>query len=175
MKKLLIFVVVVAVIGAGVWYYKSRQGAYAPAGVSPTPSAMVSVSPTPSPTPSRTPLGTPVSSRTPSSTSSPQATPTTASSTPTPGVIFQQTVIHDVNIQGFAFSPSPLTVKKGDVVVFKNFDTPTHTVTALNKMFDSKNIRSGDQWTLETANLSPGSYEYQCTLHPSMRGTIVVQ
>jgi len=157
MKKLLIFVVVVAVIGAGIWYYMGKQGAYAPAEGSPTPSSEVSVSPTPSPTPSRTPLGTPVSA------------------SPTPGLIFNEVKIHRVDIQGFAFSPASLTVKKGDLVQFTNLDSSPHTVVSLTGKFESSSLVQNASYNLETANLAPGTYAYKCGIHPSMRGTIVVQ
>lgn len=161
MKNIILFVVIAAVLVGGIVYFRNRGG-YAPTDASPS----VSMSTTPVPT--AVPTATPSHSALPSGSNTPPATPT-------PGVIFQQTVIHDVNIQGFAFSPATLTVKKGDVVVFKNLDSVTHTVTALNKFFDSNNLRQNDQWTLETANLAPGTYIYQCTIHTSMRGTIVVQ
>lgn len=157
MKKTLIFIVAVAVIGAGVWYYKGKQGAYAPVMVTPTPSAAGSASPTPNPTPSRTPLGTPVSA------------------SPTPGILFNEVKIHYIAIQGFAFAPATLTVKKGDLIQFGNLDSVAHTVSSLTGKFDSGSFAQNATYDLETANMAPGTYEYRCNLHPSMRGTIIVQ
>lgn len=53
-----------------------------------------------------------------------------------------------------------------------NRDATTHTVTDNNKAFDSGNIASGAtyKYTFTTA----GTYQYYCTIHPFMKGTIVV-
>ncbi|MEK7638010.1 MAG: cupredoxin domain-containing protein [Patescibacteria group bacterium] len=161
MKKLLIFIAVAAIISAGAWYYRGKQRANAPADVSPTPSAVGSVSPapsaTPSPTPSRTPLGTPVSA------------------SPTPGLIVNEVKFYTVVIQNFAFVPTTLTVKKGDLIQFTNLDSSNHTVTSLTGKFESGSMPQNASWDLETANMAPGTYEYRCNIHPTMRGTIVVQ
>lgn len=131
------------------------------------------LSPSPKVTASRTPTST--VTPTPVPTSTPRPTPTVLPVSPTPGVIVQEHKAYTVTIQNLAYSPTPLTVQQGDVVTFKNLDTLTHTVTAFNLQFDSKNIWSGGQWTLITANLAPGTYDYHCTLHPSMRGTLIIQ
>ena len=78
-----------------------------------------------------------------------------------------------VSIQNFAFSPSSLTVKVGDTVMWTNSDSATHTVVAGDGSFKSGNLGQGAsyQFTFKAA----GTYAYKCGIHPSMTGTVVVQ
>ena len=71
------------------------------------------------------------------------------------------------------FSPANLTVKVGKTVTWVNKDTVTHTVTSDgSSLFDSGFMPTGAtfQFTFTTA----GTYPYYCTVHPYMKGTIVV-
>jgi len=71
------------------------------------------------------------------------------------------------------FSPANLTVKVGKTVTWVNKDTVTHTVTSDgSSLFDSGFMPTGAtfQFTFTTA----GTYAYYCTVHPFMKGTIVV-
>jgi plastocyanin len=80
---------------------------------------------------------------------------------------------HTVTIQGFAFNPDVLTINKGDTVVWVNNDSVEHTVTAQNSAFDSGPLASGATFThvFDTS----GTYQYSCTIHPTMTGEVVVQ
>ncbi len=82
-----------------------------------------------------------------------------------------------VNIKGFAFGPATLTVAKGTKVTFTNNDTATHTVTSgANRAKDGKfdqQITGGAETTVSFD--TPGTYEYFCTIHSSMKGTVTVQ
>jgi|GEM_PF-599022 len=78
-------------------------------------------------------------------------------------------------IQGFSFSPSSITVKKGAKISFTNHDPVTHTVTADAGAFESGSITTGSTYTLDTSTLAAGTYTYHCTPHPNMKGTIIVQ
>ena len=54
-----------------------------------------------------------------------------------------------------------------------NQDPTTHTVTSLNGTeLNSGNILAGVSFTHTFAQA--GTYDYYCTLHPMMRGTVVV-
>jgi plastocyanin len=167
MKNSLIIVGAVAIFAAGYVYFQGMPGDQS-AKISPTPTLAATVKATPKTTPQATPKATTIYMGTPGPTN------TTLPASPTPGIIVQEHQVFQVSIKDFKFSPSPLTVRQGDVVVFTNLDNSTHTVTAFNLQFDSKNIRNNEHWNLVTANLAPGTYEYRCTLHPSMRGTLIV-
>ena len=75
-----------------------------------------------------------------------------------------------VEISGFAFSPSELTVAKGTTVTWTNKDSVVHTVTSGS--FGSGMIQNGGSYSY-TFNDS-GTYVYHCIIHPSMRGSITV-
>ena len=79
---------------------------------------------------------------------------------------------HTVVMEGVAYQPAELVVKRGDTVVWVNKDPFPHTVTATG-VFDSHEIPAGASWKYVARKT--GSYTYICTLHPNMKGTITVQ
>lgn len=81
--------------------------------------------------------------------------------------------VHNVAIDGTAYAPAAITVKRGDTVVWTNKDPFPHTVTARDGAFDSKSIAAGKSWRY-TARKS-GEFTYFCTLHPTMTGTLTVE
>lgn len=80
---------------------------------------------------------------------------------------------HTVSIKGFAFSPPRLAVAVGDTVGFVNGDLVVHTVTGDTARWDSGDLAAGRRWKVVTK--SKGRLEYHCELHPTMKGTIVVE
>jgi len=76
-----------------------------------------------------------------------------------------------VTAKNFSFDPQELTVTAGTEVTFKNKDSATHTFTGTD--FDSGDIQAGGEFkhTFATA----GSYDYHCSIHPSMNGKIIVK
>ncbi|MCX6752035.1 MAG: cupredoxin family copper-binding protein [Candidatus Nomurabacteria bacterium] len=79
-----------------------------------------------------------------------------------------------VKIQGFAFSPSTLTIKKGTKVTWTNNDGVAHTVTSdSGSLLDSGRILPGGTFSF-TFN-TVGTFNYHCTIHPMMTGNVVVQ
>jgi plastocyanin len=71
------------------------------------------------------------------------------------------------------FSPSPFTVKLGTPVTWVNKDGATHTVTSQgSNLFDSGNLPTGATFKFTFAQA--GTYQYYCTIHPFMKGTVVV-
>lgn len=78
-----------------------------------------------------------------------------------------------VVMKGFAFNPASITIKAGESVTWTNQDGSTHNVTADGKVFDSSDIAPGASYTFTFANA--GTYTYTCTIHPNMKGTVIVQ
>jgi plastocyanin len=78
-----------------------------------------------------------------------------------------------VKIENFTFAPQRVTVKAGTTITWTNDDDIPHTVASSTKAFKSKVLDSDDKFsfTFTTA----GVYEYFCSLHPHMTGTIVVE
>lgn len=78
-------------------------------------------------------------------------------------------------MQKFSFSPAKLTVKKGSKVTWINMDDAHHDVSPTGGASDfiaSTLLAKGEsyEFTFSTA----GSYTYQCSPHPYMKGTIEV-
>ncbi len=83
------------------------------------------------------------------------------------------TTAQTVEIKGFAFSPAMLSVAAGDTITFVNHDQEAHTVVAQGGAFTSSGMDTNDKWTVRITK--PGTYPYFCSLHPYMKGTIVVR
>ena len=79
----------------------------------------------------------------------------------------------EVQIDQFAFAPQRVTVKAGTTLIWINDDDIPHTVTSSNKSFKSNALDTKDKFSFTFT--TPGTYEYFCSLHPHMTGTIVVE
>lgn len=77
-----------------------------------------------------------------------------------------------VSIDNFAFAPATLTVHRGDTVTWTNHDEEPHTVAAEDGSFRSPGMDANGTFSFTFAN--PGSYDYLCSIHPVMHGTVVV-
>jgi plastocyanin len=82
------------------------------------------------------------------------------------------TATNTVTIKNFAFEPKSITVKAGTVVTWTNTDSAPHTVTAADKSFDSKDFGKGKSYSYTFSK--PGSYDYICSIHQYMKGTVKV-
>jgi plastocyanin len=79
----------------------------------------------------------------------------------------------EVKIDNFTFVPQRMTVKVGTTVTWINEDDIPHAVASTNKAFRSKVLDTDDKFSFTFA--TAGTYEYFCSLHPHMTGTIVVE
>jgi len=77
-----------------------------------------------------------------------------------------------VDIIDFAYHPRELRVTAGAAVTFVNRDEEPHTITALDRTFDSGALDGKSAWTHRFRK--PGRYAFLCGFHPYMRGTIIV-
>ncbi|HEX2040972.1 MAG TPA: cupredoxin family copper-binding protein [Acidimicrobiales bacterium] len=77
-----------------------------------------------------------------------------------------------VTIKGFAFAPDRITVRVGSVVSWRNDDSAPHTVTADDGSFDSGSKSMGQAF--EHTFTKAGEVTYKCTIHPTMKGTVLV-
>ena len=80
---------------------------------------------------------------------------------------------------GKFFVPETLTVSKGTTVSWTNGDTTLHTVTSgspesgnSGTEFDSSYLAAGK--TFQHQFNTAGTFDYYCTLHPYMKGKVVV-
>jgi plastocyanin len=79
----------------------------------------------------------------------------------------------EVKIDNFAFAPQRVVVKAGTTVIWINDDDIPHTVASSAKLFKSNALDTKDKFSFTFT--TPGAYEYFCSLHPHMTGTIVVE
>jgi plastocyanin len=80
-----------------------------------------------------------------------------------------------VTITNFAFSPAILTVPAATALVWTNEDDAPHTVKGIgdNSPIVSPPLDTGESYSMVLER--PGTYQYFCTLHPMMVGTIIVR
>jgi plastocyanin len=80
---------------------------------------------------------------------------------------------HTVVIAGMKFVPESLTVKRGDTIRWVNEDFFPHTATARDGRFDSGDIGMNQTWSYVAKQ--DGTFAYICTLHPTMKGILIVK
>jgi len=73
---------------------------------------------------------------------------------------------------GFKFDPATLTVPVGSTVTWTNKDEEPHTIAAKDGSFHSPTLDT--KGTYSFTFTKPGSYDYICSIHPFMTGTVVV-
>ena len=78
-----------------------------------------------------------------------------------------------VAIEAMKFSPTSVTVKAGDTIVWTNKDIVAHTVTEKAALFDSKIIPPGG--TFKFVARKKGDFGYLCSLHQPMTGDVKVR
>jgi plastocyanin len=78
-----------------------------------------------------------------------------------------------VNIGNFAFAPPTITVAVGTQVRRTIQDGTAHTVTADDARFHPDNLEQSE--TFSQTFSAAGTYSYHCSIHPFLKGKIVVQ
>jgi len=79
----------------------------------------------------------------------------------------------EIKIDNFSFTPERITVKAGTTITWTNEDDIPHTVASSAKLFKSKALDTDDKYAFTFT--TPGVYQYFCSLHPHMTGTVVVE
>jgi plastocyanin len=121
------------------------------------------------------PAGTANQTQTPTAMTEPSKA-MKASVSATPEAMSQNTV----TLTADGFSPATVTIKKGDKVVWVNKSGDTATVNSDNHpthlLYPMLNLGSfNDGEKLELVFDKAGKYTYHDHLHPSRRGTVVVE
>ncbi|MDE1769269.1 MAG: hypothetical protein KGI28_01780 [Thaumarchaeota archaeon] len=71
-----------------------------------------------------------------------------------------------------SYHPTIIQVNTGTTVTWTNDDTVIHTVTDIGGKFDSDIIQPSAGWSYTFYN--EGKYNYYCTIHPWMKGLVIV-
>jgi plastocyanin len=93
---------------------------------------------------------------------------------PTPATPPSNFMVDIAEINGpNSFFPSPAAVGFQQIVVWRNTDTVTHDVVFDDRSVDTGRLAPG---TLsQPITVSPGTWTYHCSIHPTMVGSITVQ
>ena len=78
-----------------------------------------------------------------------------------------------VVIKSFKYVPDPATVSVGNSITWTNEDPVGHTVTARDDSFKTGMFFPDDTATLTFT--TSGTFEYFCSTHPEMSGTVIVE
>lgn len=89
-----------------------------------------------------------------------------------------------VSIHDLRFDPTPLTVPVGTTVTWTNNDQTAHTVTSDATgpastpttpvpAFTSKPLNPGQSYQHKFSKA--GTYKYHCTIHPYLKGEVIVR
>jgi plastocyanin len=77
--------------------------------------------------------------------------------------------------QSYRFAPEAISVAVGTTVTWTNHDNFTHSVQFLDGGLPTEPLLMQPGATATFAFTAPGTYAYQCHLHPqNMRGTVTV-
>ena len=80
----------------------------------------------------------------------------------------------EVSMESIKFVPDSVTIAPGDTVTWVNNDTVDHDVTGDGfKSGDAGGMANGD--TFEHTFPDAGTFDYVCTVHPGMEGTVEVE
>jgi len=76
------------------------------------------------------------------------------------------------------YIPSKISIRQGESVTWLNEDAAFHTVTSgtyenPNGMFDSEHLDPNESFTVKFEE--SGTFDYFCTLHPWMKGKVIVE
>jgi plastocyanin len=101
--------------------------------------------------------------------SQPDSTPTA----PTPPATSRIVTIDIAEVNGpYSFYPSPATIHRDQLVVWRNWDTVTHHLVFDDGSIDTGMLAPG---TLsQPTTIGAGNRSFHCTIHPTMVGTVVV-
>jgi plastocyanin len=87
-----------------------------------------------------------------------------------------------VTVSNMAFDRATVTVAAGDAIriALVNEDSMPHNIAIYTDDSKSEKLFEGEMVTADTIvyqipNLEPGEYFFDCSLHPTMTGTLVVE
>jgi plastocyanin len=106
-----------------------------------------------------------------SATVQPSAAAVSPSAPPTPAVSTSPVATNEVDIVNFAFSPAVITVRVGTTVRWTNQDQDAHTVAIAGAPV-SDGMQNADTYTHTFTQA--GTFTYICSIHPYMRGMVIV-
>lgn len=83
-------------------------------------------------------------------------------------------VRHEVEIRGLEFRPAVVEIAVGDTLVWTNHDLFPHTATVAGAAGWDTGLIPADSSRSAVAR-RPGTYTYECLVHPTMRAQVIVR
>lgn len=77
-----------------------------------------------------------------------------------------------IKISDTGYTPSEVTVHVGDTVRWTNTSSTVHTATSIDGVWDTDSLTQGKSYDFQFTQ--PGKYNYHCSFHSNMKGTITV-
>jgi plastocyanin len=84
-----------------------------------------------------------------------------------------------------SYSPQIAKINQGDKLLVINHDKTYHTVSSISNentnnpqignLYDSGMISPQKDVIVDTSKLNPGNYQFECSIHPFMKGTLIVE
>ena len=82
---------------------------------------------------------------------------------------------HGASVQGSpSYDPDTAEAGIGQTVAWKNDDSVAHTATG-GQLFDSGIITPGGSYSIAAEKIGAGEHDYSCTVHPYMKGKVVIR
>ena len=78
-----------------------------------------------------------------------------------------------ITIESFEWDPDCVKASGAAAITIENKDSVDHTFTIPDTQVDAP-LPAGETFNGESAGLDPGTYEFLCTIHPTITGTIIV-
>ena len=78
-----------------------------------------------------------------------------------------------VTIENYAFQPDPVAIAVGTTVIWTNRDEVSHTVVSNDGLFSSPELEANQRF--EFSFKKAGTFAYFCSLHPEMKGKVIVK
>jgi len=78
-----------------------------------------------------------------------------------------------LDIHDYDFSPRDLTVQAGTAITWTNRDSVPHDATGEAGGWATGTLKQSESVTISFD--APGVYDYLCTIHPTMRGSVTVE
>lgn len=91
-----------------------------------------------------------------------------------PAALKTASAAQTISISNFTFAPAAITVRAGQQLTWMNEDDAPHTVLGSDpgSPLKSAALDTGDKYSVTLTR--PGAYQYFCSLHPHMTGTVTV-
>jgi plastocyanin len=78
-----------------------------------------------------------------------------------------------ISIDNFTFDAATVTVAAGTQVTWVNHDDVPHKIVSTEKRFSSAVLDTDGRFSYTFT--TPGTYEYFCSIHPMMKGKVIVR